>query len=147
MSYIKKMQLKICVCLPAASKSCAIMSTHIVACLLLYRHRQVCLQCRWSSAESREMLRQLFRCFFTDRFGSLPASPVSDSGSAWLTLCDPMDCNLPGSSVHGILQATIPEWVAIPFSRGIFPTQGSNPGLPHCKQILYRLSHQGSPVL
>ena len=28
---------------------------------------------------------------------------------------------------------------------GIFPTQGSNPGLPHCKQILYQLSHKGSP--
>ena len=37
-----------------------------------------------------------------------------------LTLCDPMDCSLPGSSVHGILQATILEWVAIPFSRGSF---------------------------
>ena len=34
------------------------------------------------------------------------------------TLCDPMDCSLPGSSVHGILQARILEWVAIPFSRG-----------------------------
>ena len=34
------------------------------------------------------------------------------------TLCDPMDCNLPGSSVHGILQARILEWVAISFSRG-----------------------------
>ena len=33
------------------------------------------------------------------------------------TLCDPMDCSLPGSSVHGILQARIMEWVAIPFSR------------------------------
>ena len=32
--------------------------------------------------------------------------------------CDPMDCSLPGSSVHGILQARIPEWVAISFSRG-----------------------------
>ena len=32
--------------------------------------------------------------------------------------CDPMDCNLPGSSVHGVLQARILEWVAIPFSRG-----------------------------
>ena len=29
--------------------------------------------------------------------------------------------------------------------QGIFPTQGSNPGLPHCRRILYRLSHQGSP--
>ena len=33
-----------------------------------------------------------------------------------LTLCDPMDCSLPGSSVHGILQGRILEWVAIPFS-------------------------------
>ena len=39
----------------------------------------------------------------------------------------------------------IPEWVAIPFSRGIFPNQGSNPGLWHCRQILYCLSHQRSP--
>ena len=37
-----------------------------------------------------------------------------------LTLCDPMDCSLPGFSVHGILQARILEWVAIPFSRGSF---------------------------
>ena len=33
-------------------------------------------------------------------------------------VCDPMDCSLPGSSIHGILQARIPEWVAISFSRG-----------------------------
>ena len=35
-----------------------------------------------------------------------------------LTLCDPIDCSLPGSSVHGILQARILEWVAVPSSRG-----------------------------
>ena len=35
-----------------------------------------------------------------------------------LILCDPMDCSLLGSSVHGISQARILEWVAIPFSRG-----------------------------
>ena len=35
-----------------------------------------------------------------------------------LTLCDPMDCSPPGSSVHGILQARILEWVVISFSRG-----------------------------
>ena len=34
-----------------------------------------------------------------------------------LTLCNPMDCSPPGSSIHGILQARILEWVAIPFSR------------------------------
>ena len=36
---------------------------------------------------------------------------------SYLTLCDPMDCSPLGSSVHGIIQARIPEWVAIPFSR------------------------------
>ena len=35
-----------------------------------------------------------------------------------LTLCDPMDCSPPGSSVHGIIQARVLEWVAIAFSRG-----------------------------
>ena len=34
------------------------------------------------------------------------------------TLCDPMDSSLPGSSLHGILQARVLEWVAISFSRG-----------------------------
>ena len=52
------------------------------------------------------------------------------------TLCDTVDCSPPGSSIHGILQARILEWVAISFSRGIFPTQGWNPGLPHCRQTL-----------
>ena len=39
------------------------------------------------------------------------------------TLCDPMDCHPPGSSVHGILQARILEWVAMPFSRGSSQTR------------------------
>ena len=47
----------------------------------------------------------------------------------YLTLCNPMNHSLPGSSVHGILQARILVWVALPFSRGIFPSQGSNPSL------------------
>jgi len=34
------------------------------------------------------------------------------------TFCNPVDCSPPGSSVHGMLQARIPDWVAIPFSRG-----------------------------
>jgi len=58
-----------------------------------------------------------------------------------------MDCSLLGSSVHRILQARILEWVAIPFSRGSSQTQESNPGLLHFRQILYHLSHQGSPII
>ena len=42
------------------------------------------------------------------------------SRSVVSTLCDPMDCSPPSSSVHGILQARILEWVAIPFSKGSF---------------------------
>ena len=63
-----------------------------------------------------------------------------------LTLCDPMDCSPSGSSVHGILQARMQKPVSIPSLQGIFQTQGSNPSLPHCRQILYCLSHQGSPA-
>ena len=47
-------------------------------------------------------------------------------------------------TVRGILQVRILEWVAFPFSRGIFPTQGLNPRLWHCRQILYQLSHKAS---
>ena len=51
--------------------------------------------------------------------------------SLWfcLTLCDSADCSPTGSSALGILQARILEWVAIPSSKGIFLTQGSNPHL------------------
>ena len=64
-----------------------------------------------------------------------------------VTLCDPIDCSPPrllrpwdfpgkntGVDCHFLLQ-------------GILPIQGSNPGLPHCRWILYQLSHKGSPLL
>ena len=63
------------------------------------------------------------------------------------TLYDPKDCNPPSFFVHGVLQARILEWVVIPFSRGIFLTQGLNLHLLHCqhhRQILYWPSYQGS---
>ena len=58
-------------------------------------------------------------------------------------LCDPMDCSLPGSSVRGILKATVGVGCYF-LLQGIFLTQGSNLGLPHCRQMLYFLRHQGS---
>ena len=51
------------------------------------------------------------------------------SQQSCLTLWNPMDCRLPIPFVHRILQAKILEWVAMPSSRGIFLTQGSNPHL------------------
>ena len=53
-----------------------------------------------------------------DRNGMDLTESESEVAQSCLTLCDPMDCSLPGSSVHGILQARILEWVAISFSRG-----------------------------
>ena len=61
--------------------------------------------------------------------------------------CNPRDCSRPGSSVHGILQARILEWVAIPFPKG-----SSQPKdracvscLLHCSRIIYHLRCLGSP--
>ena len=51
----------------------------------------------------------------------------------------------PGFSVHGDSPGKNPGVGCHALFQGIFPTQGSNPGLPHCLRILYPLSHQGSP--
>ena len=59
-----------------------------------------------------------------------------------LTLCDPMDCTPPGSSVHEIFPGKNTGAGCHSLLQGNFPTQGLNPGLPHCRQILYHLSHQ-----
>ena len=61
-----------------------------------------------------------------------------------LTLCDPMDCSLPGSSVHGILQARILEWVAIPFS-GDLPNPGIAPRSPTLQEDSLPCEPPGKP--
>ena len=57
-----------------------------------------------------------------------------------LTLCSPMDCSSPGFSVHGILQARILEWVAIPFSRDL-----PKPGIEHESPALHADSLSSEP--
>ena len=49
---------------------------------------------------------------------TLESESESEVTQSCPTLCDPMDCSLPGLSVHGIFQAIILEWIAISFSRG-----------------------------
>ena len=81
------------------------------------------------------------------RFFTIWGTSVCLVAQSCPTFCYPMDCSPPGSSVcrdspgrntgvdyHALLQ-------------GILPTQGSNPGLSHCRWIPYHLSHQGSPSL
>ena len=60
-------------------------------------------------------------------------------------LCDPMDCSPPGSSVYGDSPGKNTGVDGHALLQGIFPAQGLNPGLPHCRRILYHLSHQESP--
>ena len=60
-------------------------------------------------------------------------------------LCNPMDCSPPCSSVHGILQARMLEWVAVPFPEGL-SDPGIEPGSPALQADSLLLSHQGRPL-
>ena len=59
------------------------------------------------------------------------------------TLCNPMDCSPPDSSVHGILQARLLEWVAIPFFKESSQTRDRTRVFCIAGKILYHLSHHG----
>ena len=59
------------------------------------------------------------------------------------TFCGPIDCSPPGSSSMGFSRQECGVGCHA-LLQGISPTEGSNPGLPHCRWILYHLSHQGS---
>ena len=59
------------------------------------------------------------------------------------TLCNPMDYSSPGSSIHGVSPGKNTGVGCHTLLQGIFTTQGSNPGLPYCRQTLYHLSHRG----
>ena len=80
--------------------------------------------------------------FFT--FGVWGPCVPAQSLRSCVTLCDPMDCSPPGSSVHGILQARILQWVAMPSSRGSsWPRDWTRVYLHllHYRWIFYLLSH------
>ena len=75
-------------------------------------------------------------------YGSQQQTMYVKVAQSCLTLFDPMDlyspCNSPGQNT-GV--------GSLSFLQGIFPIQGLNPGLPHCRQIFQQLSHKGSPRL
>ena len=62
------------------------------------------------------------------------------------TLCDPMDCSQPGFSIHGILQARMLEWVAMPFSRGSSQPRDQTQVSCIGGLVLHQLSYKGSPA-
>ena len=94
--------------------------------------KDLCLNCIESrSTESSLEFFTLMLCFIPQ---SCP------------TLFDTMDCNLPGSPVHRDSPGKNTEVSCLGLLQGIFPTQGSNPGLPYQRWILYYLSHEKSPL-
>ena len=62
-------------------------------------------------------------------------------------ICNPMDCSPPDPSVLEDSPGKNTGVGCHAFLQGIFPIQELNPGLPHCRRILYLLSHQGSPAI
>ena len=82
---------------------------------------------------------------------SLPSEPPAAAAAAAKSLqlcpilCDPMNCSPPDSSVHSPGKNTGVGSHSL--LQGIFLIQGSNQGLPHCRQTLHCLSHEGSPSL
>ena len=95
-------------------------------------------------------------CFLHWQAGSLPLIPPGKPpykvcavlrlvAQSRPTLCDPMDCSPPGSSVHGDSPGKNTGVGCHALLQGIFLTQESNWGLPHYRRILYQLSYQGSP--
>ena len=81
---------------------------------------------------------RLYTTWFPLPLWFISLAAAAKSFQLWPTLCNLKDCSPPGSSVHGISQERTLEWVTMPSSRGISPTQGSNPPLLHSRQILYR---------
>ena len=66
----------------------------------------------------------------------------SEVAQSYLTLCDPTDCSLPGSSVHGIFQTLVLEWIAISFSSG---SSGPRDGT-QVSRIVYKYLQKGERV-
>ena len=133
----------------------------------LFREKQTAKSYMWAKFSLRssfisESYGSLF--FFTAHYSPIQGTIQQSDLNSWVlilclgfTVClasqscptvwDSMDHNLPGSSVHGDSRAKNTGVSCHAFLQGIFPTQGSNPGLPYCRWNLYCLSHQGSLVL
>ena len=97
--------------------------------------------------DTHRQIRDLKSCNIYPTSSQRPHFLVCSVAKSCSTLCYPMDCSPPGSSVHGILQARISEWVVISFSR-----ESSWPRDWTCvscigRWVLLPLSHQGSPEI
>ena len=89
--------------------------------------------------------RQALAQASTERISKCPTLACAMLSHSVVSNSDYMDCSPPGSSVHGDSPGKNTGVDCHALLQGIFPTQGLNPGLPHCRQNLHHLSYQGSP--
>ena len=87
-------------------------------------------QKEWAILKTMKIKNKIFTC-------------KSEVAQLCLTLCNPMGYSLPGSSIHGIFQAIVLEWVAISFSKGSSQHRDWRRVCLPYRQMLYHLSHKG----
>ena len=123
--------------------------THSLCCtveistslLISYFFNSVFRQCWWPCCPA--LWSPILLCVIPSHFPAASKKwKCSSLSRVWL--CVTPRTVAPGSSVHRILQARILEWDSHSLLQGIFPIQKSNPGLLHCRHILYHLRPQGS---
>ena len=124
------------------------------------QHRELCSVLR-GSLNGREVWGRMDTCICMAESLCCPSETITtflicyvcayvlscfrhDWTESCLTLCNPMDWSLPGSSVHGILQVRILKWVTMPSSGGSSHPQDWSQ-FPHCRWVLYWLRLQGCP--
>ena len=105
-----------------------LLSVHAYACYCILN----CLK-----VADRRSVTSPFICVFLKK-------SESEVAQSCPVLCDPMDCSLPGSSVHGIFQARVLEWAAISFSRGSSQPRDRTWVSCMANRCFTTLSHQGS---
>ena len=126
-------------------------SQTVIHCLFISLENSVNFETLGVLMEAKHWLWswQIWRKPTASAMDSLPNSAQNPvlcfATQSYLILCDLMDCSPPGSSVHGDSLGENTGVGSHALLQGIFPTQGSKPGILHCRWILYCLSHQGSP--
>ena len=118
-------QTKVCVCVCVY-----IYITSLLSLPLPPAHHPTPLDCHRAPGWASCVIQQL-PIYFTHR------KKKSEVTQSCPTLCNPMDCSLSGSSIHGTFPGKSAGVDCHFLLQGIFPTQESNPGLPHCRQTFY----------